>query len=47
VVVTVKLKGVLAMALADIELVIAGATPSVRVCEELPATLTQFDSTPP
>ena len=47
VVVTVKLKGVPTMAVAEVELVIAGATAaSVRVCEEVPATLSQLDSSP-
>jgi hypothetical protein len=44
---TVKLKAVPTLAVADAALVITGAEFSVSVWEEVPATLSQFDSTPP
>ena len=46
-VVTVELKGAPTMEVAESALVMTGATFSVRVCEALPATLIQFDSSPP
>ena len=47
VVLTLKLKGVPTLAVADAALVIKGAEFSVSVWEEVPARLSQFDSTPP
>ena len=47
VVVTVKLNGAPTIEVAVAALVMAGATCSVRVRVEPPATGTQFDSSPP
>ena len=44
---TVKLNGAPTMAVAELALVMAGATCSDRVWVEDPATGTQFDSSPP
>jgi hypothetical protein len=46
-VVTVELNGAPTIEVAEAALVMTGATFSVSVCEELPATLNQFDSSPP